>query len=369
MSSLTRTDSSSASNPVLDVEILDDLDDPLDVAVLEFRILDISTDTKKAVPVQVHPTTDGTYEVLDPTVGPPTGHRLGVGHYFAPWTVPVDEPLGDHRIEWRFKATLLDVDYETSDEEFYVAATPPSTVYCSVEEIRAEGYEEDFVTDNRIEVLALMATRYIEKVTRRWFYPRTFDGNARFVVDGSGGKQLPLEVPIIRLDALFLENPGLAVSELTAVDVAEVRVYNRHLTGMINPDDRNHPRLAFNRQGHVTELVATGLYPYPRYFPKGSLTVHMEGVFGYTDPDGTEFGMTPDLIRRCCRMLVERDLRLDVDACEKFNDKVRYRIIGDREGNHSVTLNQIWLKGAFTGDAEIDQILQMFCAGDAIRVV
>ena len=97
-----------------------------------------------------------------------------------------------------------------------------------------------------------------------------------------------------------------------------------------------------------------------RFFPTGRQNVHMEGVFGYTDPDGTTFGATPALIRQVTCRLVARDLLLDSDSCEKLNVKQKFRIISDKEGSTTVRLQNLWLKGAFTGDATIDNVLMAY---------
>lgn len=355
MPSLARGESSTSTNQVLDLQL------GTDVAVLEFRIFDISTPAKRGAPLQVYPPVAGTWAALDPTLAPPAGHRLGLGHYYAPWTVPLSEAIGDHLVEWQFKETVLD-PYEGASEEFYVAegATPADVTYVSVAEVRAEGFTDPPYTDERIEQLCRLATLFIDKVTGRWFTPRTFGPTNRLLYDGKGARVLHLEIPVIQLDRLLIEDQGWSSGGLNDVELAEVRVYNRHLSGMTQPDDRENPMIAFLGVGPAYGVADDSPFALVRRFPLGRQNVQLEGVFGYTDPDGSPYGETPLLIRQAALRLVIRDLRLESDACEKLNDKNRFRIVGDREGSVSVSLQALWLKGAFTGDPEIDQVLMAY---------
>lgn len=365
MASIARGESSTDVNPVLDVftavgnpKVLTDVEE------LEFRIFDISTPAKKGVPVQVYPTTAGTFEVLDPTQDAPAGVRLGtVGHYYAPWSVPISEEVGDHYIEWRFRKNALSPQ-ETFKEEFYVAGESLLTVasYCGISDIRREGFDASFVSDERLTLLIELATKYIEKVTQRWFVPLTFDEVNPMLVDGRGGRQLNLEIPIIRIDKVEIDHHSVSSPDFEEVELEALRVYNRHISGMTRPDDRENPRLAFVGERPFFRSLGQssgsfGSLRNARIFTKGFQNVRLQGVFGYTDPDGSAFGKTPMLIRRAACLLVTRDLRLDSDACEKLNDKNRFRIVMDKEGSTTVRLQELWLKGGFTGDAEIDNIL------------
>lgn len=363
MVSIRRGEESDSTDPLFQLHLENPASTPVNPAVLEFRILDISDAAKRAAPVQVYPALDGTWEALDPTQDVDDGgHRIATGHFYAPWVCPVDEALGDHEIEWRYKLTAPD-EYEIAFEEFYVAeaAAVSGFAYCGVADLRREGYTASYATDDRINMLARLATLYIDKMCGRWFTHRVFDSTNRLKLDGNDAQVLHLDVPIIRLDALYLESQAYVAGEVQEIDLSVVRVYNRHMQGLTAPDDRDEPKIAFIRTGRdPLGLSTVGIYPEARLFPKGYQTVHLEGVFGYTDPDGTPFGRTPDLIRQVACRLVARDLRLDSDSCNKLATKNKFRIIGDKQGNQTITLQQLWLKGAFTGDPEIDQILMAY---------
>lgn len=362
MPSLARGESSTQVDPVLDLWTAYGNPAVLtDVEVLEFQVYDISTPAKRGIPVQVWPETLGDWEQLDPTQDAPTGHRIGVGHYFAPYTVPLDEAIGDHKIVWRWQHTVL-APFETLSEEFYITegAIPTMDAYCGVSCLRSEGFTDPPYTDARIELLAQLATRYIDKMTGRWFSPRTFGETGRFKMDGKDSRTLHLEIPIIRLDKLYIETQGFLNPDLVEIGLDYVRAYNNHLTGQTQPDDRENPRISFVPVSRIQEVVSSGLFPAPYYFPKGRQNIHIEGVFGYTDPNGTAFGETPLLIKQVCRRLVARDLLLDSDACEKLVAKNKFRINSDKQGSQTIRLQNLWLKGAFTGDPEIDTVLMSF---------
>ncbi len=378
MGSLGQGEANTAANPVLD--LFTAVGNPpvlTDVLLLDFRILDISTAAKKVSPVQVFPlTAPPSYFTLDPTAADPVGHRLSTGRYFAEYTVDPGEPIGDHQIEWRFQLTAL-TPQETFFEEFFVTASvvanPDDNTYCTVAEVRAEGHSETSVGlnpvtglpmtagefDSRVLNLIRLASRTVDKVTGRWFHALAFDDTNRLIVDGKSSRTVHLEIPIIRVDKLFVENQGLLGGQLTEISLAAVRIYNRHISGLTQPDDRENPKISFI-QTRILTITADGLFPPPRMFALGRQSVHLEGLFGYTDPDGTSIGVTPALIRRVTCLLVARELLFDVDACEKLNVKQKFRISSDKQDKTTIRLQDIWLKGAITGDSEIDTILMMY---------
>lgn len=68
-------------------------------ADLEFAIFDLAD---PANPAQTFPATG--FQPVDPANDCPLGQRLETGRFTALWTVPLDEPLTQHKITWRFRA-------------------------------------------------------------------------------------------------------------------------------------------------------------------------------------------------------------------------------------------------------------------------
>jgi len=136
MAFLVQGDSSTATNPVLD--LYTSFDNILtDVYSLSFQIYDVSTDANRAAfnsnnpsTVQVYPTTPGTYFNLDVnhlTTDVPAGHKLSTGHYYAPWLVPTGSNLGNYIIAWYYQRTSISAQ-KTYQEEFVVIDTQIATI-------------------------------------------------------------------------------------------------------------------------------------------------------------------------------------------------------------------------------------------------
>lgn len=135
MALLYRGESNTQDNPKLEFYTYNN-NIITDVLELRFRIFDITDQAKRQLfyattstetewqTLQIFPATPGDWKVLDvenladdPVV---PGHKLGVGHYFAPWDVPEDETPGSYVIVWDYKF-LGDVDYRRASTEFVVA--------------------------------------------------------------------------------------------------------------------------------------------------------------------------------------------------------------------------------------------------------
>lgn len=223
-------------------------------------------------------------------------------------------------------------------------------MYASVADLRAEGVTDAAASDARLESLIALAGSYIERVTGRFFEPRA----QVLRVDGTGSRVLPLGHPIVRVDAILIDSSPFSPGDLP-IDPDFYRVYNRHLTqGLLLPDDRDHPRI---------ELVG-GEEPFPGLgrlaWPRGQQNVEVRGVFGYTEPDGSATGRTPELIRHVTKLLVLRELPLLADLDRREDAQRRWRLTSERTRDQAYTLEALRLTGAFTGDPEIDNVLVAF---------
>ncbi len=321
MATIGRGQSSGCAHPVLDVYT--SVDGRLaDVAVLAFQVLDISTAALRAAPRVVAPRRE-----LDPTVGCPDGVRLGRGHYAAPWTVPGDEPLGTHEVRWFFRMAPEAPEHTFVEELEVVPFAPelPGAGYCTVADLRAEGVTETQASDDRLRALIDEASRTIDRLTGWWFEPRW----RRLHVEGRGTPSIEPPAPPIRLERIFINGYELQTrEEALAVHGAPVA------------------------PGFVAPLIRRSRGIFPRH----PGTVELEGVFGYTEEDGTALGRTPLEIRRACMLLVLRLLpRLgDVDAVEDARN--RWRLLAEKTRDQSYRLAP-GREGELTGDVAIDDIL------------
>ena len=283
-------------NPVLDLftQVSGHL---IDVAVLEFQIFDLSDPGKRASPVQVFPAAAGTRAPVDVTDLCPAGDKLGTGHFVARWTVPIDEALGTHEIRWSFCLEVGSLE-QTFREEFEVldqAAVMAMAGYASVSDLRDEGVSLADASDARLQRVIALASRYVERATGRFFEPRV----QTLKLNGTGKRVLLLGAPIIAIDQEKMDAGPFRPGDLS-VEPTLYRVYNRHLSqGLLDPDDRDSPKLEFF---HGDDLMGIhfepirGLTLASLVWQFGEQNVTVKGVFGYTEPDGSATGATPELM-------------------------------------------------------------------------
>lgn len=335
-----------------------------DVYAVSFQIYDKTTGT----PVQMFPATLGDRMVLDVVDDCPAGARMSVGRYVATWTVPGNANIGTFYVKWYFKLTI-NTPEQTFIEEFEVlpeitgAASSPAAAYVLVSEMREEGVPSTY-TDDWLAKRIQLASRFVDASTRRFFYPKAL--TLRF--DGRGAAKLLLSDPIIALDYVKFETSPLYPDDFSSVETNIIRVYNRHLSeGLLEPDDRNNPKIELFNPGFVRERQHALLTRLS--FPLGQQNIEVKGVFGYTDPDGPNTqGKTPDLIKHVTKLIVIKELAKMSRTAARFDARARMRLTSERTRDQAYTLEPLGaLRGAlFTGDPEIDNILAYFSRPPAL---
>lgn len=363
MATLEQEATSDCSNPILDV-FFRVLGVPTDVFSLEYQIFEQVTAHPALVQV-FPPSGRATVDLADC----PVGHKLDTGHYVAEWAVPADEPVGTHVIKWFYKQNAGSPERQFQEEFAVLIAGVPSTGqgYCNVADLRAAGVPSSGLngkTDAELDTLITRASILVDRYTGRFFEPRSL----MIRVDGTGRHGLLVGDPIISITSITLISDDFVSNQ--AIDLDDVRIYNRHLTQrLLNPDDRENPRiefLEFDRRHEHFGGSAHHLF-HPHRWPDGTQNVELDGVFGYTDyTTATPQGITPDPIREVTCLLVlrmlaaafsEPDKRADVlDAWKVTEYKTRDQTIKyaspDKLGGRGV--------GAFTGDPHIDSILALY---------
>jgi len=329
MAGLARGQTSGCANPALDLytSVAGQL---VDVEALEYQVFDVSTAAKREAPVQVFPPAGRA--AVDVAQGCPAGGRLGLGHYVAAWTVPDDEPLGAHEIRWFFRLAP-EAPEQTFVEEFDIAPVVAGGVahgYCEVADLRAEGVTVAQATDERLAFLIDEASRTIDRLTGWFFTPRL----RSYRLDGRGAPSLEPPAPPIRIDGLSLGGSAVSTDPEGLVAVG----------APVQPGF-DGPRLTLR---------------YGRRFPRGQGNVEAEGLWGYTEDDGSPHGRTPLEIRRACMMLVLRALPPLGDTDAAGEARSRWRIIEERTRDQSYRLDSAGKPGPFTGDPEIDGILARY---------
>lgn len=200
-------------------------------------------------------------------------------------------------------------------------------MYASVGDLREEGVTLTEASDARLERLLEEASHLIDRVTGWFFEPRAMN----FRLDGRGAPSIEPPVPPIRLDRLLLGSSELPLGpEHLVVVGAPV------LPGF------DAPRLTL-RHGRV--------------FPSGQGNIVAEGLWGFTEHDGTPEGRTPLVIRRACMLLVLRNLAPLADDAS-LEARSRWRLLEERTRDQSYRLDAPrQVSAQLTGDPEVDALL------------
>jgi len=194
--------------------------------------------------------------------------------------------------------------------------------YCSVQDLRAEGLDEEKYSDEKLEKLVKLSCDFIDKVTGQFFEPRELT----LRLDGRGGRILVLPYPLI--NAEFIEIDGEVISDFV--------IYNRL-------EDRPYPKIYRDKR-----------------WPKGKLNITVKGTWGYVEEDGS----TPEDIKRISRKLAIYNFP-DLSDTEAQEDRnLRGLLVSETTDGHSYKLaedsvNNLY-SGSITGDTEIDGILRAY---------
>lgn len=199
-------------------------------------------------------------------------------------------------------------------------------MYATVGDLRAEGVTVAMAADDRLASLIEEAGRTIDRITGWFFEPRA----RTLALDGRGHPTIEPPVPPIRLDRLAVGDTDLSLSPDDLVVVGSP----------VNPGF-DAPRLTLRRC---------------RCFPRGRGNVTAEGLWGFTEPDGTAEGCTPLEIRRACMLLVLRLLH-PLAGEASADARNRWRILEERTRDQSYRLDGVKETGPFTGDPELDGVL------------
>lgn len=291
----------------------------------------------------------------------PAGARISKGRYVATWAPAIGDAVGAYFVRWFF--VRQGAPEETYDQEIELVAAPYSGhAYCTVQDLRDEGLTTGMASDAAAQKMIVIASSYVEHFTGR-----TFGSQFKSIdIDGTGGRAVQIGEPVIAVSQILLN----FVSNFTAQDLLvpgqALKLYNRHITeNLIEPDDRENPKIEFV---HGEDLAgvnyyesATGYVLYQLMFPRGRRNLKVEGLFGYTEYDGNvnSPGRIPTMLREATKMLVFNNRGKMVSKFTGGAGKAG-PIVQESTRDQGVTFQQSWLRGAFTGNSDIDQILAAF---------
>ncbi|KKN87425.1 hypothetical protein LCGC14_0258800 [marine sediment metagenome] len=241
--------------------------------------------------------------------------------------------------------------------------------YATVQDVRDEGIAAPEHDNARVRKMILKAEAWLERTTRRFFYPREL--SLRF--GGNGNRILPIHVPLIQIDSVETLSSDWPTDPSNDVALASVQVYNRHLTmGLASDDDRDNPRL----------ILESG-----SYWPPGRQNIQLTGWFGYTElapneePGETSSGSqvplsrgdTPPDIKEVAMRLTIRRLPQAGDPDEEDFWTQRHRVSRWKTRDQEIQLlspkSAGGIVGQFTGDPLIDNIVAQFSAPATGRMV
>lgn len=181
-------------------------------------------------------------------------------------------------------------DVTTGDPSSSFSGYPAG--YVSLAEARAEGIDETAVPDGQLLALIDLWQRWFDDETRQWFEPRRLE----ITLDGDGSRMLYFGVPIIAIEALYL-NDDFA----NAVPLDRVRIYN----GRQFPDDRQDPRIMINANAARSVFAPPSVRAFADRFANGYQNQRIVGLFGYVERDGA----TPPLVKRAVLKMVKQTAR------------------------------------------------------------
>lgn len=322
---------------------------------IEAVVYDVSTDAKRATPVQVFPAPTGRYTLVP-------GDEIAVGYYSVPYVADPAEPKGRRLVRWFVTLEVGDPEMVWTTEWEVLAITAPKTgpMYALVSDLRDEGFTLAQLPDFRAQMILQLASRLLERFTGRSFVPVL----KSITMDGTGSHAILLNEPIVAITSIAIDDDyytGVGTSTVSEL----IRVYNRHLTeNLIDPDDRNDPKVEFFHADGFRPNIA---YGSRLVFPRGQKNTHLDGVFGYTEYDGSPMGKTPEMIRYVTILLARRlygqvgdpNAGSEQSAWRVIREKTRDQAVDYSDPGGSGSVRGSAMLGAFTGDPVIDSIIAM----------
>lgn len=315
-----------------------------DVASLKLKVTEVKSGTERLAETVVN--------LNDCSAG---GQKLGTGRYVAIFTPASgsDWVIGTHEILWTYKVLATDPDsfwrqrFEVLDPSVVLGGAG-YVGYADTVNLEANSAFSCFKT-KQIQVTLMDVSRQIQDLTGRFFDP-TF---LSMELNGTSAGALPIGDPVIGISSLSFIGGGPA-EQLLDIDITFLRIYNRHLTGLINPDDRDNPRVEFSTDLLPGKILAQGR------FAQGRKNIQLEGVFGYTEPDGSPIGTRPRRLARAAGILALRTLQ-DPFGVDVFTSQPG-RIKGAKTRDQQVTFGSVrdGAVGPLTGDRIVDDLLIPF---------
>jgi len=222
--------------------------------------------------------------------------------------------------------------------------------YATVADARAEGVPNS-ITPEAIQKQLDKWSEFIDAATKQWFEPRA----KSLCLDGNDSRVLFLPVPIIQIDALYLNNSP------DPSDPTHYSVYNRRDS---ERDDRRNPMVKLTSPGMT-------VYDSPDFrsaarFCVGEQNQRLEGVFGFVEEDGT----TPALIKEAVLRLTIKRLQSGTTLWDQTGGGGTPAggglILSETTDGHTITYHAFTTTpskpglNGITNDPEVDRIIDLY---------
>jgi hypothetical protein len=356
---LTRGEDSKATNPVLQLFTRQGelLTDPVSGS---FRIEQVANpETTPAVVVS--PT------ALDLALAASGGHKLGTGRFLVPTGSTAGFAIGTHRVVYDYameaggRTYTQVIEFEILDPREFPNGHTYSGL-CSSRSLYRDGFFDFAGTPpDKLHRHISRESAKLEGLTERFFEPRflslKLNGQERpiFFVDEA-------VIAVEKIEAIS-RSPNSAAASTSLFDSASYRVFNRHLNGLLNPDDRYNPQISLVETRRIAGVTAVdGDFSWPF----GKQNVQITGVFGFTDPDVQPdevlIGHTPEDFVQIIGTLATRYLsNPDFSSIATWKPGLTkaYRTRDQQISFYGASGN-VNYTGGLTGDSLVDGLLQRF---------
>jgi len=202
-------------------------------------------------------------------------------------------------------------------------------MYASVADLRAEGVTPEMASDERLAGALSEATSIIDRVTGWFFEPRPLT----LEMDGRGTPSIEPPVPPIRIERLSVGGATFSADE-------------------------------FDFEGTPAQpwFVAPRLWLRGGMcFPRSLGVVVADGLWGYTEEDGSATGRTPFAIRRAAMILAITLVPKLGEGDGGVEVRNRWRIVEESTRDQSYRLAPLnGVVEPLTGDPEVDHLIARY---------
>lgn len=291
----------------------------------------------------------------------PAGHKLGTGRFYIPTGTTTSWSYGTHRVVFNYVMVAAGRTYQqiVHFEVLHPTQYPTGQAYigyAATSDLYRDGfYVKTAMGPEKLQPHIHRISSFLEAVTDRFFGPRYL----ALKLNSDGKDILYIDEAIVAVEKVeAVARNATGADDTSLLDPEGYRVFNRHLDGLLNPDDRSNPLLS--RVADESLLLGGFRWPY------GNQNLLVTGVFGFMDPepqsDRVLIGRTPADFVQIIGALTRRyflDPTLSSKniwqpgRVKKYKTRDQMLELYGASGNVNYT-------GGLTGDEMIDQMLQRF---------